>query len=229
MTDKQENKLSMYLALRTVLDNNNAAWVALVAYGNAVTAFKAKIDSIQAARQVQEGATTGVTIDKTEAKMAAIAVGLEIQAAVFAFASVTNNNTLKEQMSYAPNELEYVRDTILYDRLMLIHGKADDNVASLGDYGVDATDISDYKDLIDVYNSLIQSPRVAIGNRKMATDFLPVGFAGADAVLKGQLDPLTETLKSSQTVFYNQYWNARTIVDLHGGGGGDEEPTPPTP
>lgn len=223
MTDRQENKFSMYLATQSVLDSNNAVWVGTPAIVTAAGEFKSAITLIGKARQTQETETKGVTEDKAQAREAAITKAVSVAAATFAYASVTNNNTLKEQVNYSPSELRGSRDTILADRLRVIFSSASVNAAALVDYGVQATDLAELDTLITAYEDVLQSPRTAIGARSTATQELEELFVQADTILKEQLDKLMEIFRFTAENFYKQYKSARVIIDLGKGGGSDSD------
>lgn len=216
MTDGQENKLSMYFSTQKVVNKYNSIWSGAPAFVTIFGNFETAIQDIQDTRLVQEGEITGVTVDKAEAKEAAISAGLEIATAVFAYASVNNNNTLKAKVDYSPSDLRRSRDTVLIDRLQVIHDEANGVIGALGDYGIDATDLTDFQSAIDAYENVVQDPREAIGDRASATAALVTLFDDADKLLKEQLDKLMEQYKAPNKKFYAQYFNARIIVDLGG-------------
>ena len=61
MTDKQDNKRSMYIAVQRVCNSNNSIRSGLPAFVNAFINFENAIAGIDAQRQIQEGKTTGIT------------------------------------------------------------------------------------------------------------------------------------------------------------------------
>ena len=228
MTDRQENKLSMYLATNAVLGANNTTWAGVPAFVISQGLFNDKISAISKARQIQETETTGVTEDKAQAREAAVVKATVVAAGVFAYASFEDNNTLKEQVNYSPSELRRSRDTILADRLRLIFNTANDNAAAILDYGISAADLIELDDLTTAYEELLQSPRQAIGERSTAKQELEQLFTDGDKILKEQIDKLMELYRTTEVTFYNKYKSARVIIDLGKGGGSDpEEPTPP--
>lgn len=214
MTDVQENKASMYVAVLSVLGEYAAVWGTIPAYVTAHDDFQASVDDIQQTQLIQEGNISGVTQDKTQARDQAIDAALPVASAVFAYASVTDNNALKSLVDYSPSELRRSRDSILANRLQIIHDAANDNIAALPDYGIDAPALADYQTIIDNYASTMQNPRVAISTRAAATQGLVGLFEETDRILKEQLDKLTEQFKTSDPVFYAKYHNARIIIDL---------------
>ncbi|KKN10305.1 hypothetical protein LCGC14_1037880 [marine sediment metagenome] len=214
MTDPQENKLSMYISVQTVVNKNDTVWSGLPAFVTAFGEYEGMIQDIQNTRLVQEGDITGVPKDKAQAKEAAIQKALEVSTAVYAYAAKNNNNTLKEKVNYSPSDLRRSRDTVLIDRLQVIHNEANNIVGDLGDYGIDANDLTDLQGLIDAYENLVEEPRAAITNKSEATAALVSLFKQGDALLNEQLDKLMEQFKEDNGKFYTQYFNARIIIDL---------------
>lgn len=230
MTDRQENKFSMYLATQSVCDTHNSVWAGTPAFVTAKAAFDDVIDGISKARQKQEKETKGVTEDKGQAKEAAIVKAVSVAAATFAYASVTNNNTLKQLVNYSPTELRQSRDTILSDRLRVILNAANDHAAALVDYGIQSTDLTELDTLVTAYEDILGAPRTAIGERSTARQELEALFDTGDGILKEQLDKLMEIYRPTALAFYNQYKSARVIIDLgRGGGSSDTDPETPDP
>lgn len=231
MTDREENKLSMYLATEKLMFDNNIIWSAIVAIVSAMGDLKNGIKFIQKQRQIEELATTGTTKDKAAAKKAAIEKALPIAGALTAYAAVTNDNTLKDQVNYGWNDLNASRDTVCHDRLVLIQSKADDHAAALLDYGVSGTDITDLLNLNAAFLAGIQSPQVAKGAGVAARKERKKKMKEMDALLKERLDKLMVMYKTNNPEFYGRYQNARIIIDLGRRGTTPSEPTPtpPTP
>ena len=64
MTDRQENKMSMYLAIQSVCNINNMVWSEFVAFVKSFGDFVGIVTQIMETRLIQEGKTTGVTENK---------------------------------------------------------------------------------------------------------------------------------------------------------------------
>lgn len=222
MNDKQENKVSMYFAVVQVVDANNAVWAGTPAFVNAEAAFGTVMGGIQDLVEVQETVITGVRTDKLVALDAMVEKALLVSGAVFAYATDTDNNTLKEAVAYSASDLKYVRDTIAAERATVIHDQANAVIASLADYDVDAAVLTELTGLIDAFAALIPGPRVAITARKGATSGLVELMKEADSLLKERLDKLMNLYKVTDLEFYTHYFNARIIVgNASGSAAGD--------
>ena len=214
MTDRQENKFSMYLAVRIVCNSYGIVWSEFVAYVKTFGDFETIISQIMETRLIQEGKTTGVAENKQKEEDEMINKTVSIASAVFAYASVIGDNELKEKINYSPSKLRKSRDTILRDRCQLVHEETSKVIDDLGDYGILAADLEELQQEIDDYAAIIALPRTAIGTRATATAQLIELFKQGDDVLNSRLDKLTEQYKSNNPDFYISYKNARSIIDL---------------
>lgn len=214
MTDRQENKYSMYLAVQKACNNNSSIWSGFVALANAFSDFEAIMQQIEDARLIQEGNITGVAENKQKEEDEMIDKTIEVASAVFAYASDIGDNELRVKVGYSPSKLRRSRDTILKDRCQLVHDEANNVVAALGDYGIVAADLTDLQNEINDYTDIIAMPRTAIGTRATATAQLVIFFRQGDGILKNRVDKLMEKYPKVEKVFYRSYHNARVIVDL---------------
>ena len=214
MNNTQENKLSMYLTAQKVTNYHSETWKNMQAFVTIFNSFEEKISQIRQTRLVQEGQITGVTKDKATAQNNAIEKGIQTATAVFAYASVQSNNKLKYRVSYSPSQLRQSRDTTLIDRLDVIKEAASQNIAELENYGIVQADIDELTTLINAYADTVEDPRQAITNRARATTELKEHFKQTDKILKEQLDKLMPQFKKTKFAFYQQYFNARLIIDM---------------
>ncbi len=230
MTDNQENKLSMGLAVQTVVNNNNSIWSGLPAFVTAFGDYETVIQEIQNNRVVQEADTSGVTLDKHSAEAALIEKTLAVSSGTYAYATAVNNNTLRKKIAFSPSSLSRSRDTVLRDICQLVHSEVNAVIANLADYGILPADLTDLQNKIDAYNSVIAEPREAITDKSTATQELVLLFKKFDGIINDMLDKLMVNFKSSDPNFHRQYTNARIIVDLgvrHEGEPEETEDVPP--
>lgn len=214
MTDRQENKRSMYLAVQRVCNRHNNIWSGLGAFVTAFGDFEGIIQQIGDARLIQEGQTVGIAENKQKEEDEMIDKTIEVGSAVFAYASDIGDNELREKIDYSPSSLRRSRDTVLKDRCQLVHDEANNVIANLSDYGIVAADLTDLQNAIDNYVDIIAKPRTAIGTRATATTQLVDLFKQGDGVLNDRMDRLVEQYKKDEQKFYREYKNARIIVDL---------------
>jgi len=219
MKDSQENKYSMYLAVKKVLVDNTGVWSVLQAFVTAVGTYMMKLDRIGDLVEVQETPTTGVRKDKLLALDLMVDRTVALAGAVFAYATEVNNQTLRDVMAVTESDLRQVRDTLAVERARSVYDHAAPLAGSLSDYGVTAVEIADVDMAITAFADSIPQPRVAITTRKGATTELAIVMKQVDGVLKDTLDKLMPKFKTTAPEFYASYFNARIIVDSGGAHG----------
>jgi hypothetical protein len=229
MTAKQENKLSMYLAVKAVCDRNNATWQTLPAFADAYAEFGTHVSNIQTLAQNQSVKATGLAADKQQLRKQMAAAAATIALAVNAYAKKVKNNDLAAQTNVTASDMTGGRDTAAADTARNVHDVATANLANLAVYGVTAAKLADLKAKIDAYAASITKPRAAVASGRTATRQLAAEFAAADAVLSDQMDALVPQFAAANATFVNDYKNARIIVSAGGGKAKPKEPAAPTP
>ena len=215
----------MYYAVKKVCQDNNSIWTTFVAFVASFGLFDIIIGVIQAEVDVQQKSTKGVTRGKQVKKVTLADLAFRVAKALIAYAATTGDEGLKGRVNFSYTKLTRVRDTVGLKRCRVISNEANTvGAAALADYGIDASDLTTLTTLLAAGPGVIASPRVAIVSRKTATGDLQKQFKKADAVLKDKMDGLMERYSVSEPTFYNNYFNARIIVDNDGGSG-----VPPVP
>lgn len=227
MLDRQENKLTMFEAVISLLDANTAKTAAIAAFAATYTVFKNFVTQIKA-KDVEKGsATTGKTTTKNADRTALVSVLMRVGSQVSALGAATNNNQLKEGGKTTRSALNDLRDTLLVTKAQGIYDLANANAAALVPYGITAADITDLNTKITAFNNSLGARESSVAQQAGATSQIKNLFKKADKQLTEQIDLLMESFAGSDPQFYAEYKQARVIYDLHGGGGSN--PTPPTP
>jgi len=214
MNDAQSNKLKMFQAVQTVMDENASIWQDLTIVADVANKVKSIIVDILNIRQVQERDTTGITVNKTVIRDNLVQATLKVIRALVAYATVKKNYVLLGEVNYTKSDLENSRDNILYDRARLIHTKAQSLELELLDYFIGTPDITAIDTLSKEFNIAIPEKRAALTVQKTSTSDLKQKFADADLILKEQLDKVILILEPERPDFVKQYFNARLIIDL---------------
>ena len=214
MNDRQENKLTMYRAVETLLDNNAAKTGPITALATAITNFKNLIGEIDTAEQEKQTATTGKTASKGEAEAILISEAVTIAAGLKALGSVSNDKELLEMGSETKSSLYGTRDTDLVTKTQLIHDFANTNAVALADYGITPAMITSLQTRITNFNAALGTREESVALRVAAGAEVEGFFKDADNILLNQMDKIMEVFRESDTQFYNEYKNARVIRDL---------------
>jgi len=214
MKDIQENKLSMYLAVKLVCEKYNTTWAALPAFSDAFTEFRNKLKDLQKVVKKQTTNITGVAKDKVQEKEEMILKALQVTSAIYAFAKTTGNDELASQVKFSPSQLRFTRDALLLEFCHHILDMANENAAEIVPYGIAAADITELESEINDFELIIAKTRETLGTRVDATKDITVRMKDIDGILKNRLDQLMLKYKITNSTFYAKYKNARMIIDL---------------
>ena len=91
MTDRQENKFTMYEAVTSLLDANTAKTSSMTAFATALTSFKDVIASISEKNIQKNTATAGKTTLKNQQQAELIESAVPIAGALYALGTASND------------------------------------------------------------------------------------------------------------------------------------------
>jgi hypothetical protein len=214
MNKKQENKFTMYLAVRDALAEFQGAWNGMAGFVNAHSGFVGVISSIEETEQRIQKVYRGITLDKEALCVAMVDVAEVVMGGVLAYANSIGNHTLAERMSVTRWELIEMRDTTQVEHCQMVYQESMAVAASIGDFGVDGVMLAQFLGAIEAYAANVASPRIAIGVKSEAVIELESLFASGDFILKKQLDLLMKGMRLTAVGFYRRYKSSRVIVDV---------------
>ncbi len=214
MTNRQDNKLSMYLAVQQICQSNATQWNTLPAANRAFTEFEQCILHIQdgSRRQVQQ--LTGVTTDKMIARRQMTDKVYVLAQAIVSYARINNNTALAQLVDYSYSGWMQFRSNLAKEKTQQVLQVLETLAPQLLDYGLSTRDVDELKALLDTYQAKITAPRTVINQRREATMHIQSCFDKSEELLH-TLDRLF--LQRKNTPFYNTYASARKLVNLRGG------------
>jgi hypothetical protein len=204
----------MYKAAEDICVSNSALWATLTAFGNAFSLYQAKIDEIENLHTKQQTDIKGITENKNNKISELISTALSISKPMIAFANVTNNPQLRQEINYSENKLKRSSDSDLEARCTIIKERANVHIAALADYGVTPPMLAALGTALSNFKAVISGPRTALSLKKQHTAEIQILFKATDKILKGQLDQLMVLFQKTAPEFYGAYKNARIIIDL---------------
>jgi len=229
MTDRQENKFTMYEAVASLLDANTAKTSSMTAFATALGNFKDTMDAISEKNIQKNTATSGKTTLKNQQQTQLIESALPIAGALYALGTATNDPRIQALGDIKKGYLSNLRDTELSDVVTNIKNLADGYAAALVPYGVTAVTIAALDTKLNSYSSALGGKESSFTTRLAAGKVLSELFDDADGILKDQLDRMMEMFAPTDQQFYQEYKSAREIKDLGHRFDKPKDPTPPTP
>lgn len=213
MQAREESKVNMSRAVEKLMDDNKAIVETVPALNNSVKALRSKISEILITAQQEDLVTKGITKDKSELKKNLSAIGTDIAAPIFAYASVAQNNTLKESVNFSFSTLLATKDDQLAPRLQNIHDAGVNNLAELAPYGITKPLLQTFQLQINEYQQIVPNPKNASAIKKTVRQNIKRLLKEADTILKEQIDKTIVILKPKYPDFVETYKNNRVIID----------------
>ncbi|HNW51124.1 MAG TPA: carboxypeptidase-like regulatory domain-containing protein [Prolixibacteraceae bacterium] len=217
MNTNQEDKLSMYYAVKEVCENYQSTWSSNAVFAATYNLWVAKIPLIEINRDAQIEQTTGITTDKTAKRLAMAENALFIANRLQSYANVMNNSELLESIKYSASDLKKARDVDIVGICNTILAKANAHAAAIESYGVTLEKITDLQTAITAYSEMLAKPKAAKAQTKTATENLIKLFKETDELLTKRMDLDIELFKASMPEFYSQYKTARIVIATGGG------------
>ncbi len=203
----------MFDAVIAYCTSNSSIIATVPAFQSAFASFQSTVSEIHSVVQLQVNVITGITADKAKMKDNLAGAAANLAATVFAYASNSGNNALKEQVNFPPSELKSLKDKMLVATSGNIRDAANANLAALNNYGITAESITGFQTIIDAYVAQMSSPRNAVSQRASHAKTLVNLFKQANDALKTQLDKIALQFKLSNADFYNTYKSNRIVID----------------
>ena len=213
MNKRQENKLHMFNATLSYLEEHAIVYSGVNKIGEAKNAFKSLVSNINDEVLVQEQANSTIGMTKLSLKKQIALKADELNDLVEVYATFNGNDELARQMSDSKSDLLHLS----YDKLILKASGIIEKLIELkeeliAEYGLTESDITGLQDDIDRLLELSNLPIMYQIKKRVATGNLEDLFAEADAVLNDKLDNLFKLFNRRDPSFYAGYLTARIIV-----------------
>lgn len=212
MNTAQTNRVTMFKTTIGVLDENSAVWNSMAPLATAVTAFKDKVNAIDATAQKQEtptGATQGKaeTRDALEDTLFLMCEGLGV------LAHTSKDQNLLALTDITRSGIDKLDSEALSNRAALVLAQATDRKTELATLQVTQANIDELDQALQRYNAAKAGPRQATATRVAQTESLSTLMREANDILRNQVDRMVNLFSRSHPQFVSSYQAARVIVD----------------
>jgi hypothetical protein len=214
MIKHEENKLTMYLGVKSVLEKNASRTDTMPALGASVAQFASTIEAIQGKAQEFDLAVTGKTQTKQDAEEDLIDELMPAVAALAAYAHSRRDSELLEKAALTVTAIRRLQDTEVVTKANGVLDLLQAQASKLADFGVGADTIANLKSRIEGYAAALAQKESGYSERVGMREALTDLFDEADTVLSKQIDTLMQHFRKRDTEFYNAYFGARSIRDL---------------
>lgn len=214
MNKLQLSHLNMSRAVDSIFDNYSSIIATTPGLSNAIAKLKMLNNDVETHSLSQTKTTMGSTAEKNSVREMLTLIAIKICAAIVAFATNTNNTSLKTQFKLKKGDFAKMRDHDLYTNAINIHASANEHGENLAPFAT-PEDIVQIKQLADQFYVLLPMNRALTSKGATTTANLQSTIDGIMDLITNTIDPLMNPLEFSQPSLYRDYKNARKLVD-HG-------------
>jgi hypothetical protein len=211
MTGKQESRLKMYLTLQAFLLLNPEITANIPNFPALMVALDAAILQIQTNSKQQEFNGNGETTNKKQLRIKLVNSTDESSRKLYAYAFATNNVVLQAECKYTLTELKEVSELKLVNIANGIYDRIASRLLELPTYQLASDTQVAFKADITAYENAI--PKQNELEKKESKRQMDDGFEKGDKAT-ATMDTMVEVIRTSESVFYAGYKNARRIHDL---------------
>lgn len=214
MTKNQENKLTMYEATHSTLQDNASVTATVPAFKPAIQEFGGKLGELKNMALEVKTSFVGKNADKKTTEAILIGSLIKTTSAMQSLAHRTNNQTLAEKAKITESQLRHSRDTDLMIQATGIHTAALEVVDQLKDFGITAANLDELNSQISAFHQALGKREGGMAQRGAARNALINLFSRIDTILRQDLDKLVELVKTDHPQFYDAYQKSRIIKHL---------------
>jgi hypothetical protein len=211
MNQEQINHVSMYDSVVTNLNLNAAIYSLNSVFSTSVTNFKNAVTGLSSLQIGQINHSSGITVSKEQAKTNLIALTIDHAEAGRAYASVSGNVALKQNLKVSASGLNKLQDAQLAPACQDIYNQISPIIGGLNGYGVNATTLLSMQGGIGTFMPLVGQPKNARSTAKAFTNAIAQQIQNIQIILDEQLDPLMRQYKITHQTFHDSYLLDRKI------------------
>jgi hypothetical protein len=206
----------MSLSTDEFLVKNESLTKELPEFGETITEFRGTLSRIKIIDGLQTNVRTGVAKNKKDVRNTLITLAAENSGKVFAFAKVSKNITLQDEVNFSYSDINRMTDVAFMTYTDELNKKMVKLLESLAKYGITAETQKKYAEALVEYENTMVKPRVSIVEKREATKELQSLFISLDSHIS-KLDAIIGIIRYTEKTFYNGYRTARKLVNTNTG------------
>jgi len=212
MNKTQESRFNMYLATVDFSEQNATFLGPLPNFSENLIILKGINDQIYIYGGEQGLNVSGTTLAKKDLRINVENLAADSARKAMAFATVTKNQILFQEINYSLSDLQRMPDTVLAETTTIIHDRIEVNLPAMIGYQVSTASQQELLQANNAYKASLSTPRIIKVSQKVATAKLVELFKTGDAVLK-EMDAVVEIIRSTDADIYLGYKSARRVIE----------------
>lgn len=214
LTKPQENKLSTFKDIESVIDRNKTVIDRIPQFGDSVMRFKNVISEIELKAVKKSTVRKGISENKTLKRIELESAVIEIASGLSVFGAKTENEVIKAVAYVTQTLLDKLRDTEISNKAVSILNCAVENETELAQYGISSDDINKLRVCISDYKTSSNEKSGSHSESIVILKTLKELFAEGMEILEKEIDNFVDSMKSKEKDFYESYYAVRTVKNL---------------
>jgi hypothetical protein len=211
MTNNQHNRLNMIQSVHNYLNNNITIINTNVPTMATKILLDQKIAELLAHHAIQLQNSTGIAEDKKNKRAILMQKALALSALICAYASIGDNTALYNENHFTKSGLILLSDYKLTGVCGYLVISLENNLASLQPFGIDANDIINFKNAIDSFAAVINTPSKSITKRNKSTQAIANLLTEITTLLEQRLDNNLVVFETAHPMFVGTYRKLRRV------------------
>ncbi|MEZ4690063.1 MAG: hypothetical protein R3A12_07730 [Ignavibacteria bacterium] len=214
LTKRQENRLSTFLDIETVLDRNMGRINTIPKMADSVANFKQVISDINTKAELRNTVYKGASETKSQKRTEMENLTFELSSALYSFGHNTSNEVIMAIANMSASMLDRMRDTEITNKANTILTALNENADALVEYGITENEISALSNCIENYKTSSSDKSGSFTEKVVITKSLKELFETGNEILEKDLDRMVNSLQTKDKNFYDSYYAARSVKNL---------------
>lgn len=214
MSKAQENRLSTFIDIETVLNRNSDIIAGIPAFAESTANFKQLISVINSSSVKRNTIKKGASETKSLKRQELESITIELASGLSVFGHKTSNEVIKAISNVSPSHLDRLRDLDIANKAEAILNTLKQYENDLASYGITESDISALETCIDEYKSSNIEKSGSYMESKVITKSLRELFQNCMDILDNEIDGMVNLLQTKEKNFYDSYYAVRSVKNL---------------
>ncbi len=216
MNNNQRNTFNMCANVDNLGKKNNVILEAVAPLKTAFATFFREMDEFRALVGEKEISGKGFTENKNNSKTIMAKLAASLAKAGRSLAHKLNDSALKAKFDYSKWDLENMPDNIVVEVVNVMIEELQKNITALVDNLVEQADVDKLVVLAAAYRASLSNKTTNATTSVVNTGEVSRRLSSMTTLLRITIDSLVDRLEEKYPTFYNEYFQARKVIDLRG-------------
>ncbi len=211
MNRRSYSKFMMYLKVQQFNATRRDVVSVLPEFAQLETTLNEGVTNIQSCEVELSRSKAGIVVEKSQMKKLLAQLTSELSVKIYAYALITNDQKLQNEVRLTDSQLYYANDLTLITRAKSTYEFCITHLENLGDFQLTESLIQQQKSVLDRFEASFMNPRIGVESTRKVIAELNNNFSTVDTALT-KWDAVMEIIRYSNSAVYDEYKSARKFV-----------------